>query len=268
MTRLLPFILLVALLWRCSSKNESPRDVKALSVWQTIALKHDTLDVQIPIEGKLVAWKKMEISSPQTARLVSLLVEVNDEVQRGDLLLNLWPVQPRAYGFSPIDVFSPMNGIVRRVYFTLNDTVPAGKVILELENRENLILKATLNRWQLPFIKSNANVRLSDGTITIKGAVLTIDNKNSQISVIVPNRQLKLNKDLYLQGAIELNKIDGDFLPVSVFSNRDSLKALIEGEINLTLFKVGTVGDSLALVSPSLPDLKEVQIEKNLDFIE
>ncbi|RMG79347.1 MAG: HlyD family secretion protein, partial [Bacteroidetes bacterium] len=179
--------------------------------------------------------------------------------------LHLWPLENNA-GYTPLELFSPMDGIVAELYISLNDTINRGEVLLSLENRNNLTLRAKINRWQAPFIKRNTNVTLFYDSLKIKGAVLDVDKKDHWITVVVPNQQLKLETDLFVNGFVHLKNVVGDYLPANIWGEQDSLLAEIEEGTSLDIFKVGFVGDSLVLISPSLPDINEIQIKKNLDF--
>lgn len=259
------FLLLLVLLNCQREKKEETTSNHSLNLWQKTDLIKDTLNVDIPIEGKLMAWRKIDLISPITARVISLLVEKKSHVKKGDLLLHLWPLENNA-GYTPLELFSPMDGIVAELYISLNDTIKRGEVLLTLENRNNLTLRAKINSWQAPFIKRNTNVTLFYDTLKIKGAVLDVDKKDYWITVVVPNQQLKLETDLFVNGFVHLKNIVGDYLPAKIWGEQDSLLAEIEEGTSLNIFKVGLVGDSLVLISPSLPDINEIQIKKNLDF--
>ena len=266
MKKFLFYTLIATLLWYCQ-KNDSPdkQNKKNFALWQKTEIIKDTLSVDIPIEGKLLAWRKMDLIAPLTARVVSLLVETRDRVQKEDLLLHLWPLS-RYQGYTPVEIFSPMNGIVADLYVGLNDTIKQGEILLSLENRDNLTMRAKINKWQAPFIKRNANVTLFHENLKIKGAVLDVDNKDYWVTVIVPNQQLKLEEDVFVNGYIHLQNIRGNFLPADYFGQNDSILVELDEETSLNLFKVGLAGDSLILFTPSLPDINEIQIKKNLDF--
>jgi len=259
-------LLILLIAWNCQ-KNEKFESTanKSINLWQKFELIKDTLNVDIPIEGKLLAWRKIDLISPTFARVISLMVEKNSHVKKGDLLLHLWPLKNN-YGYTPLELFSPMDGIVAELYISLNDTIKQSELLLTLENRKNLTLRAKINSWQASFIKRNANVTLFHDTLKIKGAVLEVDKKDYWITVVVPNEQLKLEEDFFVNGLVHLKNVTGDFLPANIWNGQDSLLAEIDEETSLNIFKVGLVGDSLVLISPSFPDVKEIQIKKNLDF--
>ena len=262
MKSFLVWILFLLLLIACRNKKmQNTREQN--QNWQTVHLIRDTLDVKIPIEGKLLAWKKVDILSPVKARLVSLLVEQGDHVKSGDLILSLWPLD-RKNNYSTIDIHTPLTGNVRSVYFAINDTIAAGKPVLTIENRKNLILKTTLSKTEMLYVEPNLNVMLFYGNRKIKGAVWEVDKKTQQVTVVVPNQQLHIKHDLYVKGYIDLGEIAGTFLPVHNFSFSDSIKARFNKDTLLTLRKAGVAQDSLILLYPDLPDTNTIQIKKIL----
>ncbi|NOX87410.1 MAG: HlyD family efflux transporter periplasmic adaptor subunit [Calditrichaeota bacterium] len=259
--------LLVLFLISCQQQDKTDAgSKKAGALWESYILIKNSFPVDIPIEGKLVAWQKMDLSASRRSRLISLLVEKGDEVRKGDFLLSLWTVGKRA-NLTPIDFFAPLKGRISEINYQLNDTIPEGSVILTIENRENLILKAALSPGQIYYVKRNANVTLTSGDLEIKGAVLKVDKKAQQVTVIVPNQRLKLNRDLLVRGMIHLKEVKGNYLPLNVFQESDSVSARVESYIEITIYRVGVVSDSLALIFPTIPDVNQIQIKKNLDII-
>ncbi len=255
-------ISILMLFYACGDQKNSNKTLQKLTRWQTATLIHDTLQVSIPVEGKLVAWKKVDITSPVKARLVSLLVEADDRVTRGDLILSLWPIDP-GNNFSTIDIHAPLSGIVRAVYFTFKDTISAGQPIITIENRENLILQTSLSYGAFAFVKPNLNVALKYRNNIIKGAVWQVDKKLQQVTIVVPNQQLHLKQDIYVTGYIDLGRVSGSFLPVTFFDLTDSVKVRF-GDKQITLQKVGSYKDSLTLVYPDLPTTAQVRVKKIL----
>ncbi len=260
-------LIFLILILACSKDNTKKEQAsKSISIWQKVELIKDTLDVKIPIEGKLMAWQKIDLISPLHGKVISLIVQPDDFVNKGDLLLHLWPLS-KLNQFTPIEIFAPMNGIVTKIYIHLNDSVKKGDMLLTIENRQNLTLKAKVNSWQIPYIYRNANVILFYDSLQINGAVIDIDRNENWLTIIIPNQQLKLTKNLFVNGYVYLNHINGDFLPLHLFAQRDSVLAELGSDLTITLYEVGVVDDSLALITPSLPDVDEIQIKKNLDFI-
>ncbi len=266
MKKIVLLFLAFLLFGACEQKSSSTPSPKGnFSIWQACDLIQDTLKVKIPIEGKLMAWHKLDLLAPMDAKVISLLVETNDPVKKGDLLMHLWPLKHLG-NYTPSELFSPMDGIIAELYVNLADTVKQGELLLSIENRQNLTLRAKLYKWQIPFVKRNANVVLRYNDLQIKGAVIDIDSKEDWVTVIVPNQQLQLKEDLYLHGYIELPNTSGNFLPAPIFGENDSVLMAIDNETTLTVFRVGVVDDSLVFIAPSLPGIKTVQVKKNLDI--
>ena len=249
------------LLLGCRNKDSANR--QKTQSWQTVSVIRDTLKVTIPIQGKLIAWKKVDILNPVPSRLVSLLVEKGDLVKSGDLILSIWPLKPHN-NFSTIDITAPLSGVVRSIYFALNDTMPANKPILTIENRDNLILKTTLSQGELAYVKPDLNVILSHHGKKIKGAVWQVDKKSQRITIVVPNQQNPIKQDLYVKGFIDLGKMQGAFLPVRFFGFADSLKAKIKTDSIITIRKAGYARDSLILIDQNLPGEGKIEIKKIL----
>ncbi|MHB2150179.1 HlyD family efflux transporter periplasmic adaptor subunit [Calditrichota bacterium LG25] len=266
MRKILIFGLISFFIISCEPDSRPQQNAeKRLTVWQKFELRKDTLNVDIPVEGKLVAWHKMDLLAPIDSKVISLLVEKNESIKKGDLLLHLWPLSGYR-NYTPVEIFSPMNGVIAELYVKLADTLKQGEMLLTIENRENLTMRAKLNHWQTPFVKRNANVTLTYHNMQIKGAVIDVDLENDWVTIIVPNQQLKIKEELLVNGYIQLQNIAGDFLPAAVFEQRDSLLAELESETMLTIYRVGMAGDSLAFIAPSLPDINEIQVKKNLDI--
>lgn len=261
MKSFLIWFVFLLLLFGCRNKDSSKG--QGNQTWQAVTVIRDTLRVTIPVNGKLVAWKKINILNTVQARLVALLVEKGDPVKTGDLILSLWPVNQKS-NFSIIDIISPMTGVVRRIYFALNDTIPPNKPILSIENRVNLILKTTLSQGELVYVKPDLNVILVHHGKKIKGAVWEVDKKSQQITIVVPNQQNPIDQDLYVTGFIDLGKMPGVFLPARVFGYSDSLKARLDKDSVLTIQKAGYVQDSLILIYPNLSNADKIQIKKIL----
>ncbi len=263
MRKLALIFLVIAALGAC--RNKQNLSDASRTNWVNVKVRTDTLRVHIPIEGKLTAWKKVDLLSPMRVKLIALLVEKGEPVRQGDLLMSLWPVG-QGSGYSPISLYSPLKGTVAAIYFHLNDTVPPQKVLMTIENRENLILKSTVGPGALFFIQRNQNVILHFGEQKIKGAVLDVDKKSSQITVVVPNGRNRLKRDVYVYGYVDVGEVAGSFLPIRVFAGADSLSARTGSQEKLTLFKAGQVGDSLAIFYPQLPNIRQLQVKKNLDI--
>ncbi len=263
MRNLALIFLVIAALAAC--RNKQNLSDASRTHWVTVKVRTDTLRVHIPIEGKLTAWKKVDLLSPMQVKLIALLVEKGEAVRQGDLLMSLWPVGQNS-NYSPLNLYSPLKGNVGAVYFHLNDTVPPQKVLMTIENRDNLILKSTVSFGALFFIQRNQNVVLHFGEKKIKGAVLDVDKKSGQITVIVPNGKSRLSRDVYVYGYVDVGKVAGSFLPARLFAGTDSLKARSGTNAMFTLFKAGRVGDSLVIFYPLLPNIQELQVKKNLDI--
>ncbi len=256
-------LLFVLIVFACRDKDSGPKGGQSTGHWQKAVVWHDTLDVRIPIEGKLIAWKRVDVLSPLKARLVSLLVEPGDRVHSGDLILSLWPLQAQG-NFSTVDLHAPLNGVVRRVYHLLNDTIPKNKPILTIENRENLILKTTLSRAQMGYVKPDLNAVLHYGQEKIKGAVWKVDKSKQQVTIVVPNQQLGLSDDRYVDGYIDLGKQAGSFLARRYFGPVDSLKVRTSRDSLFTVQKIGIAADSLILLYPDLREFKAIEVKKIL----
>ncbi len=243
----------------CTTKESN----KNSQLWQKASLVHDTLKVHIAIHGRLVAWKKVDILSPRRARLVSLLVEGGDRVSAGDLILSLWPID-RRNNFATLDIHAPLNGIVRKVYWNVNDTIPGNKPILTIENRENLIVRTSLSKAQLAFVRPDLNVVLRYGKKRIKGAVWKVDKQTQQIIVVVPNQQLGIREDYFVSGYIDLGRRPGTFLPRQYLGWADSAKVRVADDSILTIHRVGTADDSLIFIYPDLPEFNQIALKKIL----
>lgn len=268
-TTVLFLLIFIILISKCNSEKKKEAPVspsKTIALYRdSVQVTHASLPVVIPVEGFLEPWKQMELSLPDSARLLSVLAEPGFKVNKGDIIASLWKIS-RFGENTPIDLLAPISGRVEQVYFKINQVAPANKPIICLYNTDRLVLKAKLNDPQLAFVKENQRVKLDFNGRERIAYVRDVNLPDREIVISLENKKHLVNERTFVKGEIECGKLRGDFLKSVYCEKRDSIKVQLAENILLTVFPVGTA-DSLTLIYPPLPAQNYIRIyEKNLDL--
>ena len=252
-------LLISGLLWACGAEsNERPAVAKR--PWQVVTARvfNDVRDVQILANGVPQAWEKVELSVPDSAVLIALLVEQNDAVKKGDLLASLLTFN-RSEGYVPVNLTAPIDGIVTRISYKLQDHISGGSRIIEIKNFNHYTLRVHLTPYQMDYIKKNMPVEIVLDKGRLKAHIYEIlRHRNEVLLLTEPVAGLILDEDVF---SVEIHgfHLKGSYINERYFNQTDSLSVLLQDSIALNIYAVGKA-DSLVLIYPPLPDVQFLQI--------
>jgi len=263
---LIGFTILIS---KCNSEKKKEalvRPSKTIALYlDSVQVIHATLPVVIPVEGFLEPWKQIELSLPDSARLLSILTEPGFKVNKGDIIASLWKIS-RFGDNTPIDLLAPISGQVEHIHYKINQVAPAGQPIICLYNTDRLLLKTKLNDPQLALVKEDQRVKLYYNGQERIAYVFDVNISDRKIVIRLENTKHPVDERTFVKGEIECGKIRGDFLKSVFCEKQDSIKVQLNENILLTVFPVGTA-DSLTFIYPPLPAQNYIRIyEKNLDL--
>ncbi len=249
------------------NENQSKKEIpEKMAVYlDSVEIYHTHKAVYLPVEGILEPWKQIKLFLPDSARLISVLVEPGSEVKKGDLLASLWRLNRRGEN-TPIDLIAPINGRIETVNFRLNQYVPAYKPVISIVNSDHLTFWVSIKPAYAGRIKKRMPVELNVNGKHHSAGVNTIDYKQLKVEISLYNKDGSLPVHSFARGRIVCGVHAGDFLDRKYFLNKDSLKIQLKDNIQLTLFPAGQA-DSLIQIYPALPGQDFIRIyQKNLDL--
>ena len=249
--------------WQDSHKKLASKQIGIFI--DSVQIYHLTSALKIPIEGQLTPWRQLNLSLPDSTRLLSILKEEGNTVAQGEMLASLWKVQ-RLGENTPIDLIAPFSGRIKKVFYHLNQIIPASKPILSLVNTERLELSARVKQRQQSIIVKTNQVYIYYNNQRFNGIVQRLDSKNRNVIVDIANPEQNLSEGNYVHAEIVTRVNERDFLHSKYFLDRDSLQVQLQEQISLTIYPVGTL-DSLTSFIPPLPEQNFIRIhQKNLDL--
>ena len=260
------FVFFLLLTIACKNdKSTLPQNNSYMAAGEQVPLYHIERDVLVKVSGYLRAWRKAEISLPDSTLLLSLLYEKGARVKKGNLLASLWKL-PHRDDFTPIDILAPLGGIITSQPFKVQTPVPANAVLMIIENFDKLLLQAEIMPGAAKIIKSGNKVQVETASEDIYGRVDNIDKVKRQINILFDNREGRLSPDIYVEGYVFCKNIRGDFLPRRCFRQSRAITVSPEEQVELNISEIA-VWDTLSLIYPAMPDQNNLKIiKKRLDL--
>ena len=247
------------------SQSTETEHQKTTFYLDTVNVFHLRKQVFIPVKGVLEPWKQIKLSLPDSAKLISILVEPGSDIKQGDLLASLWPLNRRGEN-TPVDLTAPVSGRIEEVYFGLSQRIPAFRPVLSIVNTEHLVLYLKRKNRYSDLIKKGMSVTLQVLGKEYMTVVKSVDFSKKKIKISLYNKDKKIPAGVYTEGYINCGIQKGDFVEAAYFLNKDSLKIQLMDDILLTLFPEGRA-DSLIQIYPPLPGQDFISIfQKNLDL--
>jgi len=258
--RLFLGVLLSAFLLACTANNDERQAPARQQKWLTAEVRHAIRNVQIITSGIPEAWEKAELSVPDSAVLIALLVEENTSVKKGDLLAGLITFTGREE-YVPVNLTSPIDGVVTKVDYGLQAHIPGGMRIIEIKNFNHYILRIHVYPFQMDYIKKGAKAELLLNKARLKARVYKIDRTQNEVLLLTdPVPGLTIEEEVF-PVRIECPQIKGCYLPERFFLRSDSVEVLLQDNISLEVYAVGR-SDSLVLIHPPLPDVRTLRVKQ------
>jgi hypothetical protein len=214
--------------------------------------------LKINISGTLRPWRQAQLKVPFPSKIISSLAENSHAVRKNDLLVSIWHYTQQ-YEYTPLNLLAPFDGIITQYNHTVGDEIPANQVILTIKNYDNYYLSVNLNEYQFKNIKTWNKAIIKTDNLELQGLVINMIPVSYEITILVPGKSLNKIETKSATGIIETGFASGTFILNKYFINKDSLKAFIEKDIEVTL-KMAGISDSLALIYPELPGRNQVAI--------
>ena len=218
---------------------------------------HGSFEVYIPFSSRLRAGQIKEIKVEQKSRLIALLVENGDRVEKDDLLASLMPLAPE-YEYTPIDIYAPFAGIVSGLHYRVGDRIPDGKRLMIVKNLRNLSTSVTLNPNQISFVKKNSKVVLQIDSLVLTTTIDKINYQKKELHILVPNKRGLLNEQERIEGKIYCGPVEGSYISKSLVRGEPMQIRLQEG-IDLTV-SFPAFSEDKALLFPPIPDQDKIII--------
>lgn len=196
-----------------------PEIAKAMEIKTEIATKA-LLKQTIQSYGKLAVLpaKTANISARFDGIIKNVFVNLGQKVQKGQRLI----VVESDESLKAYNITSPMDGYVTQRNATLGEHTQ-GKVLLQIENHDELTAELFVFPSQRSGIKAGLNVNLSMNDINekFKGTVtqmdrLMQDNQSTVVRVRVDNQSGSLSPGMFVKGEIEVSEFT---VPLAVKRN-------------------------------------------------
>lgn len=225
-----------------------PEIAKAMGIKTEIA-SEALLNQTIQSYGKLAVLpeKTANISARFDGIIKNVFVNLGQKVQKGQRLI----VVESDESLKAYNIASPMDGYVTQRNATLGEHTQ-GKVLLQIENHDELTAELFVFPSQRAAIKAGLNVNLSmnDSNEKFKGTVTQIDrhiqqNQASVVRVLIDNLSGFLSPGMFVKGEIEVSEFA---VPLAVKRNglqsfRDFtvVYAKIDNEYEVRMLELGRV---------------------------
>ena len=259
MKRISP-IFFIIFLWFCNSQQKQDISLSKTSSLTTVKILNQKKQVFIPVSGNPEPIKSNSLSVADSSLLISLLVEKGDNVKYHDLLGSLWIISKRRE-YTPKDLISPLAGTITELNYKLNTPIPPYSTILKIEYLKQLKMIVRISKHQLSIVKKFSKVIFKKNGQTLQGYVKGINHRTLELEIIIPNKEMDFTQRDRVSGLIDCGIVEGTYLPNKYFNHSDSLYVKIEDDILIYIHKIALF-DSLALISPSLYDKKEIYLFK------
>ncbi len=256
------FLVALSALAGCGKDEEKTGKVSSPAPQSlTVPLVNRTLPVRIPFRTMLEPWQKIDVSIPKKAVLIGVMIEEGTAVAKDDLIATALIVsEDREY--IPVNIISPIDGMVSHIYYSLNDTISAGARILTVINTDYLSASVKLKPGQMQIVPDNAKVLMFSENDTIPGYVVKKIRVQNTVEIRTGKKDGTREIPQWVNGYIDCGRIKGSFLKKKYFAGFDSLTVLLPGEISFPVRAIG-VADSLVLIHPTIPDVAEIKLIGN-----
>ena len=127
----------------------------------------------IGTDNAVITGTVVQLGSPTNGQIRSILVDVGDEVQRGQLIATVALASPQNSPQAPVtqaSVRSTIDGIIAARHGNPGDAVTAGRAIVSIVDPDGLWVQANIDEAQVGRIRAGNPV---DVTIPALGQVLT-----------------------------------------------------------------------------------------------
>lgn len=228
-------------------------------VLDTIFIAHSAKLLHIPFKSKLNYGRQSIIRSDDSARVIAVLIDPGQKINKNDLIFGLWLTGKKEKFFSR-DILSPFSGTVIRVFIkTGQQVLPATPLALIVDNN---FLKITLHmkKSKLKYIKKGQTVFLNQVEKQMTGFVQSVTSDGT-IKIMFKNRINAFPINRKINGYIVCGMVRGGYIPNHWFRNRDSIDVFIDKESSFPVYKIGEA-DSFALLSSPLNGFDSVLIKK------
>ncbi len=247
-------------LWFCNNQQKQKIPANKTSSLSTVKIQNIKKQVFIPISGNPEPIESNSLSVADSSLLISLHVEEGDNIKYNDLLGSLWIITNRRE-YTPKDLRAPLTGTITELNYELNSPIPPYSTILKIENLKQLKMVIHVSRHQLNIVKKFSKVIFKKNGRELQGYVRRINSLSRELEIIISNKEMDFTQGDKVYGFIDCGIIKGTFLPAKYFSHSDSIYAKIEDDIFIYIHKIA-LSNSLALISPSLFDKKEIFLFK------
>ena len=186
-------VLLVATFCNFGSEGQVPEPAlqKTALYLDSIEVFHLRKKIFVSVEGVLEPWKQVKLFLPDSARLISVLVEPGSKVKEGDLLASLWRLNRRGEN-TPVDLIAPISGRIERVHFTLNQHIPAFQPIITIINSDRLLFRVALKPGYAELIKRGMRVKILVSGNEQTAIVNAVDIQIKEAEISLYNKIKKL----------------------------------------------------------------------------
>jgi multidrug efflux system membrane fusion protein len=187
------------------------------------------------------------------------LVSLGQEVRAGDTLFLLGSTDP-VYHFVPMEVRTPVSGVIRELPFTVGSRVEKGQKLASVIDPKQLCIEVEITTKDVPTIKkeSSASLVLKEGKSTplrLNGMSPFVDPLTGTAQAIyVPVNSKEFSGSVpgsVVQIRIESNKHSGVMIPEEAVQYRD----------NQTIVRVLGADSKISYRSLKLGSLKESSVE-------
>lgn len=155
--------------------------------------------------------KTAHLSSRISGRVLELLVNVGDEVQKDQELVK---IESRQIGNPPptVTLKSPITGTVIHRDMELGETVEPDKHLFEIADLKDLLVECNIYEQDAAKVKVGQKARvklpiaypneLFEGEVSFFSATLDLETRTSHVWIRVPNQEKRLKPGMQAQAAI------------------------------------------------------------------
>ncbi|RMH60824.1 MAG: HlyD family secretion protein [Calditrichaeota bacterium] len=239
-------------LWTCRQSEQVDAHFHSDSALSNtpVTLQHLRQDISYTTRTWLEPFKFATLKSPANGKIISLIVNPGETVQKGRLLATIWS-EDRYKNYQTWEIRAPFEGKITGLLAQVNQMVTQQQPLLQITDTRLLKVDIPYERARHYFIKENLAAHIPELPALPTGQVYQIYPSRKRALIIFENKPDIAPPESPVNIRIDAPHIEGAYLPLSYFASGDSIRIFIPPHDTLTVYKCAE-SDSLALIYPNL----------------
>jgi len=167
-----------------------------------------------------------------------------------------------------VDITSPQDAVIKKLFFREGDNVKQGQVIIQLENPQiNLAVERAENSFSQSMAAFNlSNSRLLEGNFQAEAQLLVLEKSELELSLAKRRWEENYRKHQNQEALFEAGGINTESILISRFSLDTEWEQIKLMERELDIRKIGCRDQDLIKAGMAVP-LDEIERQKSLVFL-